>query len=195
MKCMSTERAKESATYLRMLASGVAGLREVQVCRWRHFFMSRRPKHTAHTSKPFQAPRSLPSRVQDRIGAMPRTASSRKKAAAPAAAAPATATADPEEYSDNEDFPMMFSQHLPEMSQALPEAKDREKQNLDSLDPHVREKLLTTLSRLLLFKALAGETIDKVSEECVDMAEITGGCICFCRAQLQTFGEGGREGN
>ena len=93
---------------------------------------------------------------------MPRTASSRKKAAAAAAAA---AAADPEEYSDSEgaeDVSMMFSQQMPEMSQALPEPKDREKQNLDSLDPHVREKLLTTLSRLLLFKALAGETIDKV---------------------------------
>ena len=93
---------------------------------------------------------------------MPRTASSRKKASAAAAAA--TAAAEPEEYSDNEEMVMMFSQHMPEMSQAVPEAKDREKQNLDSLDPHVREKLLTTLSRLLLFKALAGETIDKVSE-------------------------------
>ena len=92
---------------------------------------------------------------------MPRTASSRKKAAAAAAAA---AVAEPEEYSDDEgaDVSMMFSQQMPEMSQALPEVKDREKQNLDSLDPHVREKLLTTLSRLLLFKALTGETIDKV---------------------------------
>ena len=94
---------------------------------------------------------------------MPRTASSRKKASAAAASA-AAAAAEPEEYSDNEEMAMMFSQHMPEMSQAVPEAKDREKQNLDSLDPHVREKLLTTLSRLLLFKALAGETIDKVSE-------------------------------
>ena len=92
---------------------------------------------------------------------MPRTASSRKKASAAAAAA----AAEPEEeYSDNEETEMMFTQQMPEMSQALPEAKDREKQNLESLDPHVREKLLTTLSRLLLFKALAGETIDKVSE-------------------------------
>ena len=92
---------------------------------------------------------------------MPRTASSRKKAAAAAA----TADPDPEEYSDSEgaeDVSMMFSQQMPEMSQVLPQPKDREKQNLDSLDPHVREKLLTTLSRLLLFKALAGETIDKV---------------------------------
>lgn len=91
---------------------------------------------------------------------MPRTASSRKKAAAAAAADP-----EPEEYSDSEgaeDVSMMFSQQMPEMSQVLPQPKDREKQNLDSLDPHVREKLLTTLSRLLLFKALAGETIDKV---------------------------------
>ena len=91
---------------------------------------------------------------------MPRTASSRKKASAAAAAA----AAEPEEYSDNEETEMMFTQQMPEMSQALPEPKDREKQNLESLDPHVREKLLTTLSRLLLFKALAGETIDKVSE-------------------------------
>jgi len=92
---------------------------------------------------------------------MPRTASSRKKAAAAAAAA----DPEPEEYSDSEgaeDVSMMFSQQMPEMSQVLPQPKDREKQNLDSLDPHVREKLLTTLSRLLLFKALAGETIDKV---------------------------------
>ena len=92
---------------------------------------------------------------------MPRTASSRKKAAAAAAAA----DPEPEEYSDSEgaeDVSMMFSQQMPEMSQVLPQPKDREKQNLDSLDPHVREKLLTALSRLLLFKALAGETIDKV---------------------------------
>lgn len=95
------------------------------------------------------------------IAIMPRTASSRKKASAAAAAA----AAEPEEeYSDNEETEMMFTQQMPEMSQALPEPKDREKQNLESLDPHVREKLLTTLSRLLLFKALAGETIDKVSE-------------------------------
>ena len=98
---------------------------------------------------------------------MPRTASSRKKASAAAAPA-AAAAAEPEEYSDNEEMAMMFSQQMPEMSQALPEAKDREKQNLDSLDPHVREKLLTTLSRLLLFKALAGETIDKVREKTIE---------------------------
>mmetsp|Transcript_30529 Transcript_30529/g.89234 ORF Transcript_30529/g.89234 Transcript_30529/m.89234 type:complete len:348 (-) Transcript_30529:1950-2993(-) len=106
---------------------------------------------------------------------MPRTASSRKKAAVVAAAA--AAVADPEEYSDNdegaEDVSMMFSQQMPEMSQALPEAKDREKQHLDSLDPHVREKLLTTLSRLLLFKALAGETIDKTKVYNEAKAELT----------------------
>ena len=109
-----------------------------------------------HSTKPSNS--YLPLAAVNR--AMPRTASSRKKAAAAAAADP-----EPEEYSDSEgaeDVFMMFSQQMPEMSQVLPQPKDREKQNLDSLDPHVREKLLTTLSRLLLFKALAGETIDKV---------------------------------
>lgn len=109
-----------------------------------------------HSTKPSNS--YLPLAAVNR--AMPRTASSRKKAAAAAAADP-----EPEEYSDSEgaeDVSMMFSQQMPEMSQVLPQPKDREKQNLDSLDPHVREKLLTTLSRLLLFKALAGETIDKV---------------------------------
>mmetsp|Transcript_14999 Transcript_14999/g.32679 ORF Transcript_14999/g.32679 Transcript_14999/m.32679 type:complete len:350 (+) Transcript_14999:206-1255(+) len=94
---------------------------------------------------------------------MPRSSSSssrKKRSGETRSAAAATANADASD-SETEDVSMMFSQQMPEMSQPVAPAKDKEKQNLESLDQHVREKLLTTLSRLILFKALAGETIDK----------------------------------
>ena len=82
--------------------------------------------------------------------------------AAPPPPSPASDSDPHDGDSDGEGAgPMMFSQQLPEASQPAVPAKDRERTNLESLDPHVRENLVTTLSRLILFKALAGETIDR----------------------------------
>ena len=54
-----------------------------------------------------------------------------------------------------------FSQREPEESQAPPEARASELEKLERLNPSVRSKFITDLSRLILFKALSGETIDK----------------------------------
>mmetsp|Transcript_16974 Transcript_16974/g.24941 ORF Transcript_16974/g.24941 Transcript_16974/m.24941 type:complete len:325 (-) Transcript_16974:292-1266(-) len=53
-----------------------------------------------------------------------------------------------------------FSQMEPEASQAPPEARASEKSNLENLGT-TKEKVVTDLSRLVLFKAMSGETIDR----------------------------------
>ncbi len=55
-----------------------------------------------------------------------------------------------------------FSQMEPEESQAPPEARASEKEKLNGLGSSVKSKVVTDLSRLILFKALSGETIDRL---------------------------------
>lgn len=67
---------------------------------------------------------------------------------------------------------MTFSQAPPEISQDIYPVKAGEKRNLDNLAKQERTLLLETLSRHLLFKALAGEPIDRL--KCCKEAGITG---------------------
>ena len=54
-----------------------------------------------------------------------------------------------------------FSQQLPEASQQIPDVKPRERDILQSLDPATQDRMVTDLSRTLLFKALNNEPIDR----------------------------------
>jgi hypothetical protein len=55
-----------------------------------------------------------------------------------------------------------FTQEDPEPSQGLMPARPVEQRNLESLDDEAREKHLTSLSRLILFRALEREPIDRL---------------------------------
>ena len=57
---------------------------------------------------------------------------------------------------------LSFSQMAPEMSQDIAPVKASEQRNLENLSKEEREKVLSKLSRLILFKALAGEPIDRL---------------------------------
>jgi hypothetical protein len=56
---------------------------------------------------------------------------------------------------------IMFSQQAPEASQAPVAAKPADQRNLESMDPATRDKVLSSLSRLVLFRALERESIDR----------------------------------
>ena len=60
-----------------------------------------------------------------------------------------------------------FSQVVPDPSIGPPIARQYEQNNLADLDDHLQKRVVTDLSRLLLFKALSGEPIDrtKLSKE------------------------------
>ena len=62
---------------------------------------------------------------------------------------------------DNDDE-FTFSQQLPELSQRLGAVKPSERSNLDKMSRQQREKAILDLSRNILFKALAGEPIDRL---------------------------------
>lgn len=66
-----------------------------------------------------------------------------------------------EEDSD-EEVEMMFSQQAPEMSQPIQPVKASERNNLENMGTDNKEKVIVSLSRLVLFKALAGEPIDRL---------------------------------
>lgn len=54
-----------------------------------------------------------------------------------------------------------FSQVKPDPSEGPPSARAYEQSNLTSLDSSIQSRLITDLSRLLLFKAISGEPIDR----------------------------------
>ena len=54
-----------------------------------------------------------------------------------------------------------FSQVIPDKSDDIPTVRAYEQNNLNNLDPTTRSRIVTDLSRLLLFKALSGEPIDR----------------------------------
>jgi hypothetical protein len=56
---------------------------------------------------------------------------------------------------------IMFSQQAPEASQAPVAARPADQRNLESMDPATRDKALSSLSRLVLFRALEREPIDR----------------------------------
>ena len=55
-----------------------------------------------------------------------------------------------------------LSQQAPEPSQSVAKERPNERLNLESLDKTARDKYLTSLSRLILFKALEREPIDRL---------------------------------
>jgi len=75
-----------------------------------------------------------------------------------------------DEVEGKEDEPMasqtqgtgiLFSQREREQSQSMPSVRESEQSELDNLSPATREKAIKTLARLILFKAFAGESIEK----------------------------------
>lgn len=56
---------------------------------------------------------------------------------------------------------VQFSQVIPDASAQIPSARAYEENNLSNLDPSTQNRIVTDLSRLLLFKALSGEPIDR----------------------------------
>lgn len=67
---------------------------------------------------------------------------------------------------------LTFTQQCdPEKSQSFPVAKESERQNLmERITPDQRQKIIVDLSRLVLFRAFAGEPIDRL--KCTKMAGI-----------------------
>ena len=64
------------------------------------------------------------------------------------------------DYTQNQ-FQTQFSQIDPDQSQFLDNAKENEIKKLNALNPTARNRIVTDLSRILLFKALSGDVIDK----------------------------------
>jgi hypothetical protein len=64
----------------------------------------------------------------------------------------------------------MFSQQAPEASQSLAAPRAVEERKLEEMDANTREKGLTALSRLVLFKALERDPIDRL--KCIKEAEL-----------------------
>jgi hypothetical protein len=65
---------------------------------------------------------------------------------------------------------MMFCSQAPEMMQDILEVKESERSNLMKLSENQRNKLLTDLTRLVLFKGLRNESIDR--NQCLKEAGI-----------------------
>ena len=80
-------------------------------------------------------------------------------------------------YGEEDDLPppisqMQFSQVEPDRSQLIDVAKESEVRKLEGLNPATKHRVVTDLSRLLLFKALNGDPIDRrrvVAEALGDM--------------------------
>lgn len=70
--------------------------------------------------------------------------------------------AEEEDNYDDDCMEVQFTQQAPELSQPLLPVKPAERRNLDQLSRDARNKAVTDLSRLLLFKSLAGESIDRL---------------------------------
>lgn len=81
------------------------------------------------------------------------------------------AIASQEKHEENDvDGIFTFTQQgEPEKSQSFPTVKESERENLmEKMTPEQRQKIIVDTSRLVLFKALAGEPIDRL--KCVKMA-------------------------
>jgi hypothetical protein len=69
--------------------------------------------------------------------------------------------ADSDDEEEGGDPVIMFSQQAPEASQGLAAVRVADQRNLESMDLATREKALSSLSRLVLFRALERESIDR----------------------------------
>lgn len=67
------------------------------------------------------------------------------------------------EGNDDEEHLLTFTQQCsPDLSQHFPVAKSYERSNLESMSEEERKKIIVDTSRLVLFKALAGEPIERL---------------------------------
>ena len=82
-----------------------------------------------------------------------------------------------------------FSQIDPDQSQFLEAARDAEVRKLDSLNPTSRNRAVTSLCRILLFRALNGDVIDKSKV----VAEALGDDMKKERVQTAVLGEAERR--
>ena len=70
---------------------------------------------------------------------------------------------------------MQFSQQMPEESQLSLNPRPAEEQRFESMEDATREKIITNLSRILMFKIFSGEPIDRskvFKESCPDIKVI-----------------------
>jgi hypothetical protein len=81
-----------------------------------------------------------------------------------------TAAASQEEEEDEVEHILTYTQQCePEKSQSFPVAKDSERQNLmEKMNQDQRQKIIVDTSRVVLFRALAGEPIDRL--KCAKLA-------------------------
>lgn len=107
-----------------------------------------------------------------------------RKRSSPAAAAAALEESDVEDdeilrRDDDDDEDMdatnteiqMFTSQRPELTQEIAQVKAHERNKLSEMSENQREKMICDLTRLVLFKALAGDAIDKT--KCIKEANIT----------------------
>jgi hypothetical protein len=66
-----------------------------------------------------------------------------------------------EEDMDEKEMNFAFSQQIPEASQTVFPERANERRNLEEMDRDARDKALSSLSRLMLFKALDHEPMDR----------------------------------
>jgi hypothetical protein len=108
------------------------------------------------------------------------TSSNRRSSSKGRASSKPSPLDDDEEDTNNDDFmsqeeveeeqQMMFCSQAPEMTQDILEVKESERSNLMRLSENQRNKLLTDLTRLVLFKGLKNESIDR--NQCLKEAGI-----------------------
>lgn len=87
---------------------------------------------------------------------------------------------------DNEDY--MFSQQIPEASQGVPVERPSERRKLEEMDKVARDKAVTSISRLILFKALEREPIDRlkiIKEAGLNSVHVTGALFKEAADRLQ----------
>jgi hypothetical protein len=86
---------------------------------------------------------------------------------------PSTRTGTQNDSDDDDDEPeVMFSSQIPELSQDILPVKDAERSNLLKMTEVARDRACNDMTRLVLFKALAGEPIHR--SHCAQEAGISG---------------------
>ena len=89
---------------------------------------------------------------------------------------------------DDDDAGMLFSSQIPELSQHIPTARKSEQDKLNSLPEAARDKAITDLTRLVLFKGLLCEPIDRlkcIKEANLPADRISSAAFTECNRRLQ----------
>lgn len=138
-----------------------------------------RAKLVTDRKKELTMPRTRNSRRDDsdsdiEVGSTSTTTSNKSSSSsrrAPSAFQSYGSGRDDDDNDNDEEVEMQFTQQAPELSQPIPEVRPSDRNNFEGLGRERRDKAVTDLSRLLLFKALAGEPIDRL--KCVKEANIS----------------------